>query len=137
MALSGRLLELVQNTESKEVKMKYFIPAILCFLGLVGVSLAGAPPAECPEACKPIQVKVVQAESCSGAKESCAGSKDSCSGRSTFAQRRAARQEDRQEARAARLASRNSCCGEASTQVVLVAACPETECSKDCCKKCK
>lgn len=116
--------------------MKYFVPAFLCFLGLVGVSLAGSPPTECPEACKPVQVKVVEVQSCAGAKESCAGAKrESCSGRTTFAQRRADRQECRQEARATRAASRNSCCGQAATQVVVVESCTplcESGCKCNC-----
>lgn len=107
--------------------MKFVVPALLAFACLAGVALAGACPEDAaPCCCKPVKKYVlVEAPSCAGAKESCAGSKDSCSGRTTFAQRRAARQTSRQEARAARAASR-SCCGEAP-QVVVVAApqCPQ------------
>lgn len=113
--------------------MKFVVPAALAFVCLAGVALAGACPEEAaPCCCKPVKKYVlVEAPSCTGARESCAGSKSSCSGRTTFAQRRAARQTARQEARAERVASRSSCCGEA-TQVVVVPVCESNCCPKGC-----
>lgn len=113
---------------------KSLILAALAFVGLVGVTLAGAPP--CPEeaapscSCKPV---VVEAPSCSAA-PSCSGEdRGGCHGRqrSTFAERRANRLEGRCAAREARAEARASCSGRSSCsgeKVVVVQCCPTAAC---------
>jgi len=78
--------------------------SLVAFLGLVGVSLAGASPEPAPAVA-----------GCHGAAPaaSCHGEPAaSCHGRQTIAQRIAARQTARQEARAAKRAAKASCHGE-------------------------
>lgn len=76
--------------------------SLVAFFALVGVAIAGASPEPAP----PVS-------GCHGAKASCHGDEPAaCHGRLTIAQRIAARQTARQEARAAKRAAKASCHGE-------------------------